>query len=564
MTGQQHPLSFQNGLFSWFTRFMTALSESRPSFFSSFVSLISHVTGAWKEQQKPLIEDEKEAPKKSVDLFPKMIEIDESLDSSEGPVPCATDSTFNLVQMYNQAGNVIGWDVGTAVDGPVLVSEHQQLQPQQMPASYEFHDFKPNGVHSITEQLHVQPLGEAHFPADYLGMYPDHTTPPQQPILQRQPVQGHHKLVMRTSGKRESFSPYTKPSASNSIPEQPIISNNHNSDLSRSDSMTSSDHFSFTFESPQQPVLDLEKQTPPELHYSNSPPEYPSHSTPMLDAYAMSLSLHHPVTGAIPDLFPQALAFNEERAGIVNVNSTSFGVYPPAHSRATSENGDTAATAAGFDDSTNAKFIIEDLYYLDNAPVAHQQIQQQQQQQQHHHHQLDDGFFPANQISPQSASPQSSPSVMTSPEFYSYPQDTASITSADSAAASTAARTNSTSPMSGGDQPFACPECPASFRIKGYLTRHMKKHAVRKAYNCPFYDPTAETPCHPTGGFSRRDTYKTHLKARHFIYPAGTRSEHRGKVSGTCAGCDQTFDKNETWVEDHIQKGLCVGVLDQL
>lgn len=120
---------------------------------------------------------------------------------------------------------------------------------------------------------------------------------------------------------------------------------------------------------------------------------------------------------------------------------------------------------------------------------------------------------------------------------------------------------NAPSPKSKVDSntPFVCPKCHASFRIKGYLTRHMKKHATKKAYNCPFYDPEAKTTCHPSGGFSRRDTYKTHLKARHFLYPLGTRSEHRAKVPGTCAGCDEHFASNEQWVEEHIQKKRCKG-----
>lgn len=109
-------------------------------------------------------------------------------------------------------------------------------------------------------------------------------------------------------------------------------------------------------------------------------------------------------------------------------------------------------------------------------------------------------------------------------------------------------------------QPFRCPHCPSSFRIRGYLTRHMKKHATKKAYSCPFYCAEDKTPCHPSGGFSRRDTYKTHLKARHFLYPAGTRSGNRGKVGGTCCGCGDKFESNEKWVEEHIHNRQCAGL----
>ncbi|VVT57447.1 uncharacterized protein SAPINGB_P005700 [Magnusiomyces paraingens] len=110
------------------------------------------------------------------------------------------------------------------------------------------------------------------------------------------------------------------------------------------------------------------------------------------------------------------------------------------------------------------------------------------------------------------------------------------------------------------EYPYVCTHCMAAFRIRGYLTRHMKKHAVQKAYRCPFYNCEEKSPCHPTGGFSRRDTYKTHLKARHFLYPPGTRSEHRAKVGGMCRGCGAKFESNERWVEEHIHSRECPGL----
>ncbi|KAK9470708.1 uncharacterized protein V1510DRAFT_404789 [Dipodascopsis tothii] len=104
---------------------------------------------------------------------------------------------------------------------------------------------------------------------------------------------------------------------------------------------------------------------------------------------------------------------------------------------------------------------------------------------------------------------------------------------------------------------FHCPHCPARFRIKGYLTRHLEKHATSKAYTCPFFDPTSATPCHASGGFSRRDTYKTHLKSRHFVYPAGTRSDQRVGMRGWCASCGMQFSCNESWVENHVEGDEC-------
>lgn len=81
-----------------------------------------------------------------------------------------------------------------------------------------------------------------------------------------------------------------------------------------------------------------------------------------------------------------------------------------------------------------------------------------------------------------------------------------------------------------GSEIYQCPHCDVNFKIRGYLTRHLKKHAVKKAYSCPFYkysiyvdENNLTHKCHPNGGFSRRDTYKTHLKSRHFKYPKESR-----------------------------------------
>ena len=107
-----------------------------------------------------------------------------------------------------------------------------------------------------------------------------------------------------------------------------------------------------------------------------------------------------------------------------------------------------------------------------------------------------------------------------------------------------------------------CPHCDSKFRIRGYLTRHMKKHSKTKAYHCPFYDDSTESRCHQTGGFSRRDTFKTHLKARHFRYPPGVKSNKRTGMTGWCGICGEKFLNNEIWVERHIEMGLCPGLTD--
>ena len=110
--------------------------------------------------------------------------------------------------------------------------------------------------------------------------------------------------------------------------------------------------------------------------------------------------------------------------------------------------------------------------------------------------------------------------------------------------------------------PFVCHYCDASFRMRGYLTRHIKKHAIEKAYKCPFFkkDQPPELRCHNSGGFSRRDTYKTHLKSRHLLYPKGVRPQDRNKSSGHCGQCGEFFSNIENWVEQHIESGDCTGL----
>lgn len=116
----------------------------------------------------------------------------------------------------------------------------------------------------------------------------------------------------------------------------------------------------------------------------------------------------------------------------------------------------------------------------------------------------------------------------------------------------------------GHNEKFVCHYCDAEFRIRGYLTRHIKKHAVEKAYYCPFFNTTLppETRCHTTGGFSRRDTYKTHIRSRHFIYPEGIKAQARNKSSGHCSHCGQWFENTDVWIENHIETRDCSGLPD--
>ncbi|KAK6203212.1 zf-C2H2 zinc finger, C2H2 type [Scheffersomyces amazonensis] len=109
-----------------------------------------------------------------------------------------------------------------------------------------------------------------------------------------------------------------------------------------------------------------------------------------------------------------------------------------------------------------------------------------------------------------------------------------------------------------------CPHCEAVFKIRGYLTRHLKKHAIKKAYSCPFHsfsiyidENNITHKCHPNGGFSRRDTYKTHLKSRHFKYPKGVKTKDRSSSGGSCSMCGEYFPNAEIWCELHVEGGEC-------
>ncbi len=63
--------------------------------------------------------------------------------------------------------------------------------------------------------------------------------------------------------------------------------------------------------------------------------------------------------------------------------------------------------------------------------------------------------------------------------------------------------------------------------------------------------------CHPTGFFSRCDTYKNHLRALHFDYPVGTKKKDRAYVSGTCKGCHKWFNTVDEWIMNHVETGQC-------
>lgn len=118
------------------------------------------------------------------------------------------------------------------------------------------------------------------------------------------------------------------------------------------------------------------------------------------------------------------------------------------------------------------------------------------------------------------------------------------------------------------DLKYKCDQCDSKFKVKSYLTRHRRKHNNANAFVCPFFatddapqNTKSGTRCHHTGGFSRRDTYKTHLKALHFIYPPGTKSSDRNSIGGRCAGCFDFFESNAKWLKHHIEGHQCKGIV---
>ncbi|SCU84883.1 LAMI_0C09296g1_1 [Lachancea mirantina] len=106
-----------------------------------------------------------------------------------------------------------------------------------------------------------------------------------------------------------------------------------------------------------------------------------------------------------------------------------------------------------------------------------------------------------------------------------------------------------------GPHEFQCAFCPSSFRVKSYLTRHAKKHALNKEFRCPFRSRACK--CHATGEFSRRDSLKMHLKSIHFVYPVGTSRAQYNRSPGRCAACFQEFDSSVAWLATHVEPRAC-------
>ncbi|KAH3685460.1 hypothetical protein WICPIJ_003575 [Wickerhamomyces pijperi] len=118
----------------------------------------------------------------------------------------------------------------------------------------------------------------------------------------------------------------------------------------------------------------------------------------------------------------------------------------------------------------------------------------------------------------------------------------------------------SSSPINKSLTYHKCPFCQRPFKNKSYLSRHLKKHDVVKDFKCPFFNETSSKCHHLNGEFSRKDTFKAHLKSIHFVYPIGVTKGDRGSSSGRCAGCFKEFENNSVWMSEHIEGGMCPAV----
>ena len=160
------------------------------------------------------------------------------------------------------------------------------------------------------------------------------------------------------------------------------------------------------------------------------------------------------------------------------------------------------------------------------------------------------------------------------------------------------------------NRPHKCPTCHRGFSRSNDLIRHKKRHwkdkfastdkivsqptdnesfikrqislkneqlmslyQIEGAYKCPYNSalikldgemhpnepvygalPPDTYNCHPTGVFSRCDTFKNHLKALHFEYPPKTKKEDRHVVPGRCKHCHMEFRNVDAWLNDHVGK----------
>lgn len=576
----------------------------------------------------------------SRELFPCSV-IDKTLSNSKRcqgfPVPCATDSNLNLVQIRNGNGMISGFDISSEFDNSSFW-EHCFEIP------YTVSPFGGPGNPVTNKNAFSNEFNDFTRPINNIGDMPSSDSARQyqhyqQQQQQRQQPSTNSKLVMRSSKANSMSRVYPYLSQQQHQQQRLRQCSTHSAPLHQQEVANSRQ-----IQQPgsEQPFLDFETPStitsqgsfdtfsPPELERHHTPPSYfttspedssvvsgfvpnASNSSGNL-AQQSGTSLQQPQQHMLSF---EPLTSSETSRSIPTLPDTSFivgdhdiidplnyapapashpvmvnGIYPSVHSRANSDMGGSPV-----DDFQHVldveKPIPDDIWPTLNsgfssssdafAPSsngsAHDNRDSTSSGQNHPYFDLDSinsNNFPFGHTSliMEGISPQSSIVSVSSHHSNSYslsdsdesPQANFSgIYGLEEAQAQPQVQAQPQQlPVqedAKANMPFVCHVCGAGFKIKGYLTRHVKKHATEKAYTCPFYNPNDESPCHPSGGFSRRDTFKTHLKARHFEYPSGTRSEHRTKVSGTCRGCGKGFKNNDEWIEEHIYPLTCTGTL---
>ncbi|KAK9494582.1 hypothetical protein V1508DRAFT_366987 [Lipomyces doorenjongii] len=109
--------------------------------------------------------------------------------------------------------------------------------------------------------------------------------------------------------------------------------------------------------------------------------------------------------------------------------------------------------------------------------------------------------------------------------------------------------------LSYASRPHSCTVCGRGFSRPNDLLRHQKSHQGDAPFCCPYH--AVDRRCHPSGGFSRCDTYKNHLKSMHFDYPVGTKKKDRQGAGGKCRACLMEFENVDEWISAHVESGRC-------
>ncbi|KAK9326029.1 hypothetical protein V1517DRAFT_350088 [Lipomyces orientalis] len=484
--------------------------------------------------------------------------------------PCATDQSATLLQVHNAGGELVGFDLSDAgmmqssssymlqFAPQVQFQPQQQFVPQLVPLDHQLLNTPPatagdqGDFLNKLDELEVyiaemrNKLASSGTGRTSIGYADDATSPSSVP-----------RVVRRRNERQSVAAPYSRPIYA-SVPSYELQANDSSGFVVPSPDLTV--QTSSVLLPPRAVNQPLPSPSASAGSSTYSPAESTTWSPPSLvdDSSPASASIddNYTFTGSFSDHvdYHPDVKFFDGNAGLdLSVpNASCTGEHEQF-------DGDSKFVPQ-FPPEQMMPFGTMPVF---QAPFAPPQSQNVSYPHVHPHfmygnNQMSVVQAPGPHIADVSSTASSSPrSSMGSPQVSS-PTSSNSSPSSSPGKQHALVHSRSSSPSQPSSAPtFQCPHCSSKFRIKGYLTRHLKKHAVNKAYTCPFFDPTSSTPCHSTGGFSRRDTYKTHLKSRHFVYPAGTRSDQRAGMRGWCAACGMLFACNENWVENHVEGGEC-------